>query len=443
MRNKLCSFLGVLALLSPLHAQAALEVKTERLGHGVKAWYAESHTVPVVDILISFDGAGYASDPAGKEGRAQLAALMLTQGAGDMDALSFQRALDDGAIQLNTQVNADRLIIHLHALHDQTKRGGALLAKALSAPLLAADDLTRMKTALLGQLSQLQESPDYLADRLFNTKAFAGHPYANPPYGTPASVQALTADDLRQYVTTYLTRENMKIAVAGDVDGSFIDDALSKTVDALPSGDGVTIAPVTLQGGGTTVRQNMNVPQTVVAFAAPGIARDNPKFYAAYVLNHILGGNGLVSRLADGVRQQKGLAYNIGTDLDVMSGVSLLRGALATKNASAEEALNEVKSVLSQLREKGVTSDECKDAKTYIIGSSALRLDGSDDISRMILNMQIYRLGEDYLEKREGYFKSVSCSDVNAMARDLLDPNRFFFAIVGGTVEKPEAPLAH
>jgi zinc protease len=413
-------------------AYAAIEVETKRIGHGVSVWYAASPHVPVVDIQLVFEGAGYASDPAGREGRAALAAAMLMEGAGTLDALAFQRALDDGALQLNASVTTDQLVIHLHGLRDQVQRGGELLALALAQPQFAPTDLSRMKTTMQAQLAQMQETPDYQAMRLFDTTAFAGHPYANPIYGTAESLGLMTANDLRQYLTTYATRGNLRIAAAGDVDDDLLDAILTPVVEALREGDAATsIASVTLKGSGSLVRQAMAVPQTSVQFALPSVARDDPKFYAAYVLNHILGGNGLVSRLADRVRQQQGLVYGIGTELDVRRGISLLRGEFATRTATTSQAVDAVKQVMTELRDKGITSQECEDAKTYVIGATMLRLDSSQQVANMLMVMQVQNLGEDYLEKREGYFAAVKCADLNALAAEMLDPAKLLIAVVG------------
>ena len=436
---------GLIAALSMLvfhsAAHAAIEVETKRLGHGVQVWYAASPQVPVVDVQLVFEGAGYASDPAGREGRAALAAAMLTEGAGTLDALAFQRALDDGALQLTASVSADQLTIHLHGLREQAKRGGELLAMALAQPQFAAADLSRIKTAMQAQLAQLQETPDYQATRLFDTTAFAGHPYANPPGGTPASLSAITADDLRQYLTTYATQGNVRISVAGDVDSELLDEMLMPVVDALHDGDAATpTAAVKLSGAGSMVQQAMVVPQSSVQFALPSVARDDPKFYAAYVLNYILGGQGLVSRLADRVRQQQGLVYGIGTEIDVRRGISLLRGELATRSATTTQAILAVKQVIAELRDKGVTSQECEDAKTYVIGANTLRLDNSQQIASMVMTMQVQDLGKDYLEKREGYFSAVKCADINKLAADMLDPAKLLIAVVGDKTSTKAAP---
>lgn len=430
MRAKL--FTCALVLLAH-PALAAIDVETTRIGHGVSAWYARSDAVPVVDIELSFEGAGSVSDPAGKEGRAALAAAMLTEGAGALDALAFQQALEDGAIELSADSSNDVLTIHVRALRDQAPRAGELLAMALKEPRFAADDLARVKAQFNTLLTGLNEQPGYRARRLLESHAFAHHPYANPPYGNAASVNALTAEDLRQFLATYATRSNVTIAAAGDVDGRLLDTVLEPVVDALHEGDvDSNVAPVTLAEAGQQFTEPMPLPQTVVQFAGPGVARNDKRFYAAAILNQALGGDGLIARLARGVRQEKGLVYSIGTGLDIRRGVALISGSFATRNAQAPEAIAAVKAVLEDVRSKGLTLEECNDARTYVLGSQALRLDSTDDIAGTLLSMQRYQLGRDYLEKREAYLNAVRCDDVNALATELLDPARFLFVSVGG-----------
>lgn len=428
-----------LVLLGPvfffaLSAQAELAVGTRSVGHGVKVWYAQNDTVPVVDMVLSFEGAGSSSDPEGKGGRAAFAAAMLTEGAGELDSAAFRRALEEKAITMDITASEDRLRIHIYCLREHAVRAGELLAQALSKPHLAEVDQARMKSDLLSLIARMNERPDYHAGRLMSERAFKGHPYANAPYGTAMSVAALSAQDVRDYLNTYVTRGNLLIAASGDVDATLLDDMLEPVVDVLARNDSgaVSVVATTLQGGGETLRKTMPSPQTTILFAAPGVARDDAQFYAAYLLNHILGGNALFSRLGAEVRQQKGLAYGIDTDLDIKRGTHLIAGALSTRNATADEAIAAVKSVLTELHTKGVTTEECADAKSYVIGSFARQLDSNAAVTNLLLTMQAYKLGEDYPNERDALFGKVSCGDINRAASQLLDPSRFLFSVVGG-----------
>src|SRR5262249_40833369 len=141
--------LMLLVMLLPLPSLAAVEVETTRIGHGVRAWYSANETVPVVHVVLSFEGAGSVSDPAGKAGRAALVAAMLTEGAGQYDSIGFQRALEEKAISIDIDSSDDRLTINIHALREQAVAAGQLLALALSQPRFAEPDLARVRTQTL------------------------------------------------------------------------------------------------------------------------------------------------------------------------------------------------------------------------------------------------------------------------------------------------------
>lgn len=441
MRHKL--FFMVAAVLCATPAYAAIEVETTRLGHGVSVWYAANNRVPVVDVVLSFEGAGSASDAEGKSGRAAFAASLLNEGAGDLDSASFQRTLEEHAITLQATTDHDRLQVHVHCLRDDAPRAGELLALALSRPRLDPADQARIKEELNALLRQLDESPAYQAQRLLEQRAFAGHPYASPPYGTAESVAALDAQDVRDFMKTYITRGNVVVAAAGDVDSSLLDQMLGPVIEALPENEAgaVSVTPITLQGAGENLRRTLPVPQSVVVFATPAVSRDDKRFYAAYLLNHILGGSPLDSRLAQ-LRRKDGLVYNVDTDLDIRSGSVFFSGALATRNSSVDTAIAQAKAALAELHDKGVTTQECADAKSYVLGALPRQLDSSSAITTMLLTMQIQHLGRDYLEARNALFNRVSCGDINSLAAQLLSPDRFIFATVGGTADGP-APSAN
>jgi len=428
--RKLCF---VLMLCVPMVAQAAVDVNTTRIGHGVRAWYASDQSVPVVHVAISFEGAGSISDPQSRAGRAALAASMLTEGAGSLDSTGFQRALEDKAIQLDMSASDDRLTINVHCLREHAVRAGELLAMALNAPHFADEDLARVKMQTLSMLARLEESPGFQATRKFEEVAFAGHPYAGAHYGTSASVRAMSAQDLRDYMATYVTRSNVLIAAAGDVDSSLLDTMLEPVVKALGHSDAGPVRATTMQmqGAGQSLSVEMDVPQSVVLFAAPSVARDDKRFYGMYLLNEILGGNVFTARLADGLRQKKGLVYGVNTALENRDGIALLRGNLATRTERTQESIEAVKTILSDLRTRGVTTQECEDARLHVLGAFPLQLDGSQNIANTLLMMRMYHLGEDYIDERAKKFNAVSCTDLNTLAKEFLAPERFLFVTAG------------
>lgn len=420
-------------IFAPHVASASVEVETARIGHGVKVWYAENSTVPVVHVTLTFAGAGSVSDPAGKAGRSAVAADMLMEGAGAYDAVAFQQALEDKAIDIDISSSDDRLTIDIHALREQAIDAGKLLAIALSQPRFDENDLTRVRSQTVSLLSRLEESPSYQALRAFEEAALPGHPYASPHYGTPESLAAITPQDLHNYLATYVARRNVLVTAAGDVDAGLLDEMLEPVVDALGTSDAgaLPISKVAMRGGGTSVTVPMHVPQSYVLFVAPGLDRSNDRFYAYYLLSEILGGSSLTSRLGEGVRQKKGLVYSVNTSIDEREGISLLRGAMASRTDRAQEAIQVVKDVIADLRARGVTTEECEDARANALGSFPLRLDSSTNIAQTLMMMRIYNLGEDYFSAREQKFRAVKCADISQLANELLAPERFLFVTAG------------
>jgi zinc protease len=447
MRHKITTILGIILVLTALPVHAEIAVKKTGIGHGVEVWYSENHAAPIVDVVLTFQGAGNASDAQGKGGRAAFAAEMLTQGAGDLNAQQFAEALDEKAITISADTNADQLTIRVRCLREHAARAGELLTAALSKPALKDEDAVRVKSQMISLLSRLEERPAYQAQKLLIARAFKGHPYANLPYGSAQTVAMLDANDVRSYLGTYVSRGNVVVAAAGDVDDDVLEAMLEPAIDALTDNDSgaVAVTQTTPQGGGEILKQVTTLPQTVIAFYAPGIARKDTRFYAAYLLNHILSGGALTSRLGKSLRQKSGLAYSVDTDLDVRRGTALFSGDMATRNATAEQALAELKTELNTVRERGVTTQECNDAKGYVLGHFPLQLDRTMAVSGMLTSIQIHALGEDYLSKRVKYFSDVSCAQINAVAHELLAPEKMLFVVVGGTADKDAAipkPLA-
>ncbi len=428
MRSKL---LCISALLFALPV-AAQEVRTVAISKGVEAWAITQPSVPMVDVKLAIEGAGSAGDPAGKEGRARFAALMLSEGAGELSSLAFKQALEDHAITLQFDAEKDRLVVHIRALREHAEKAGELLALALSSPRLDAADAARIKNVMQSRRALLEEDPDYLAARALEATGFAGHAYAREAEGTASSIAALGVADVKEYLATQLTRAQLTIVAAGDVNNTLLTAMLAPVVNALP--EGKTLAPtpmVTMQKAGEDISVPRDLSQRTVHFMAPAISRADPKFYAFYLLNHALGGHGLTSRLADILRQQQGLVYGIGTKIDILNGGVFLRGAFASRNETSDQAESLVKATLAEIAARGLSERECEAARAYVRGSFPLEMDGTDALSSMLMSMRRYHLGKDYLEKRNEYFKNVSCATVNDLAKELLDPKRFLFVTVG------------
>lgn len=410
---------------------------------GVPVWYAADMAVPVVHLIFTFEEAGTASDPDTLSGRAMLAAKMLNEGAGDLDSQSFHKALDARAIQFSARVEQDDLVVELHTLKDELPAAMALVTDALTQPRNDAAMIDAAKEEQRVALKATRESPASIARLALSSGLYGTHPYARQGIGDEQSIEALTRSDLDSYRTRYVTRANMQVAAAGDISESQLEEVLEPLIAALPEAffperDMPGVVP---QGKGEVKRIAHDVPQSVVVFGGPGLPRSDKRYYAAYLMNHALGGGSLSSRLMRAVRVKKGLVYSVSTGLSNADGADGFGGQFATRNETVDEAIATMKEAMQDLAERGLSARECTDIRREVIQGFTLNLDSTQSIARVIAMMMRYDLGTDYMEKRTVLFEDVRCKDIQAAAKALLKPDTWMFVVVGGEAKArtPEA----
>src|SRR5690606_13300724 len=182
----------------------------------------------------------------------------------------------------------------------------------INQPRFDADALERVRKQLLSGLAFAAKNPNRVAGKAWSALAFAGHPYGLPADGTPESIAGITAADLEAYRKRNFARDNLKVVAVGDINAEQLGELLDKVFGSLPAKAELTpVAQTTPEAKERVQVIHMDVPQSVVQFGAPGIAREDDDFMAAFVLNQILGGGGFASRLTEEVREKRGLAYSV------------------------------------------------------------------------------------------------------------------------------------
>ncbi len=398
---------------------------------GIRAWLVQDDSLPLIAMAFSFDG-GAALDPEGKAGTASLAAQLLTEGAGDLDAQAFQKRLEDRSIKLGFSAGSDTLAGSLKTLTRHFDEAIDLTRLALMEPRLDADAVERRRRAMLSGLKRRMSSPRYHADRALEELIFAGHPYAQSPSGSLDSVAALAREDVATYLDTRLAKDRLLVAVSGDISPKALGEALDRLFGELPDSAAVGAVPDTeLQGIGEIVHVPFAGPQSTIRMVHPGIDRLDPDFYAAQIVNYVLGGGGFASRLMEELREKRGLTYGVYSYLADLDHASFVGAGASTSNESAGEALDLLKAEWRKLAEDGLTEEELEGAKTYLTGAFPLRLTTTDQIARVLLQIQRDKLGIDYPQNRDELFNSVTLEDANRVAAELFNPDRLAVVVVG------------
>ena len=419
---------AVLALARALPV-AATEIQRVHSPGGIEAWLVEDRSIPVISFRFAFKG-GAALDPEGRQGLANMAAALLDEGAGDLDSRAFQEALDDIVASLGFDAGVERFHGSLRTLSEHRASAFALLRKALAAPRFDAGPVERIRRQIVAGLEAGKDNPRRLAGRAWYRLVFGDHPYARPLAGTPGTVARVTVGDLRRFVRERLVREGLVVGVAGDISPDELGRRLDEAFGALPASGAPGALPEALPRGGALKVIRKRIPQSVVVFGQAGLKRDDPDFYAAYVMNHILA-VGQSSRLNLELREKRGLVYSVSSHLSPFEKAGLIVGGLATANARAGTVLDLLRREWGGMARDRVKEEELEAAKRYLNGAFPLRLDSTRSIARMLVGLQENRLGIDYIDKRSALIDGVTASDVQRVARRLLSPDKLTIVVAG------------
>lgn len=420
MRRSFAAALGAaFVLLAPSFAHA---VTIERVVSplGIEAWLVREPAIPMVALNFAFPG-GAAQDSDDKAGTANLTTDMLDEGAGELDSRTFHERLESRAIEMSFSTGRDYVYGSLRTLNDNRAEAVDLLRLALTAPRFDVEPLERVRAQELSGLRRETTSPNALASRRWWATAFPGHPYGRETKGTLESLPRVTADDLRDYAKRVFVREGLKIAIVGDIDAKAAGEMVDRLFGSLPmKGDLRPVPAIVAGGSGKRLVIDVDVPQAVVTFGAPGLGRGDPDFMAAYIANHILGGGTFSSRLYREVREKRGLAYGVSEQLVWYRQSAVVIGGTQVRADRTGDALTIIEDEIKRMAAEGPTAEELAKAKSYLKGSYVLGLDTSTKIASQLVQIQIDNLGMDYVTRRDGLIDAVTLDDVKRAAKKLF-----------------------
>lgn len=423
----------LLAVLSALPARAEVKIQEVTSPGGITAWLVEEHSIPFVALELRFRGGG-SLDAEGKRGATNLMAALLEEGAGDRDARAFARAGEALAASFGYDLNDDAVSVSAKFLTENRDAAIGLLRDSLVAPRFDGDAVERVRAQVLSGIRSDQKDPREIAGRVLDEVVYGDHPYGSPYSGTEESVAALSREDIVAAHRGALARDRLFVGVVGDISPEKLGPMLDQLLGELPA----TGAPLpgdaeqTFPGGVQVVE--FDTPQSVAVFRQRGIAFEDPDYYAAYLLNVILGGGGFESRLMHEVREKRGLTYGIYSYLIDKDGADALGGSVSSANDRVAQAIAVTREEWQRLRDEGVSAQELEDAKTYLTGAYPLRFDGNGPIARIMVGMQMSGMSIDYIATRNDRVNAVTLEDINRVAGELLDPEGLSFVVVGKPV---------
>lgn len=422
-------------LTAPQSVQARdqfLDIKEVTSESGISAWLVEDHSIPVIALQFAFKGAGSIQDPAEKQGLVRLVSNTMDEGAGEIESEEFQKTLRDLSISLSFGSSRDHFSGNLKTLSQNKERAFDLMRLALNEPRFDKEPVERMRAANQSRIRSSLSDPGWIAARIMNDVAYAGHPYALNSGGTISSLDAITTEDLRGFAKTHLTKDRLNVAVSGDITEeelkTVLDDIFGALTDTAPKN---TVEQLNLQNKNTSFVYKLDIPQTMIQMMQGGISRKDERYHHAQIMNFVLGSSGFGSRLTEEIREKRGLTYGIYSSLSTMDYFNGLGVSTSTANMNAGKMLSLITEQFQKMRSYPISQEELDNAKSYLIGSLPLSLTSTDKIAGLMLSLQMDELGVNYLDEREKAIQAATLDDIFRVSQQILAPENFVTVLVG------------
>lgn len=435
-------FILALCLLAPATwipktwAAPVLAIQDMKTPKGIPFWFVQDKTLPLFTLHFSLKG-GAQLDQNGKEGTAEMLTTLLDEGAGSRDAEAFQDEMDRSGIKIRFSNGRDYFSGSIKAPTETHETAEALFDDALNRPHLDQEAIERMRQALLSDQRFMNDDPNWIASKALYETLFKGHSYARLPEGNDTTLKAITRADLVTVKSKLFCRTRLKIALMGDLEKEQAVKMIDRLFGVWPVCD-ETIAPqaATLPTIPQSVAIKREGAQTVLIMAQPGLARQNPDWWAARILDFVLGGGSFSSRLMDEIRVKRGYTYGISTGL-----MPLQLGPLWLIQAGLDphherDAIAEIEKIWADVAKNGITQTELDEAKSFLTGSLPLALTTSDEIAEILLQLQEDDLPTDTLDHRNALINAVTLADVKRVAQKYLQPMNLTRVTVGPQLEQ-------
>lgn len=399
MKRLLMMSAAMVATLVGAQAIAA-PVQSWTTAQGTRVYFIETHTLPIVDVQISFL-AGSAFDPSNQVGLASMTASLLDQGAGSRNEKEMAETLADIGAQLNTGAGMDSATVSLRTLSDPDRRTAAvgLMVDALSRPHFDGAVFKRDQARSIAALKEALTKPQVLSQRAYMGAIYPDHPYGRVV--TPESMASLSRTDLESFWRQHYSAARASIALVGDLTRAEAEALAIQLTASLPAdqADVPRGLPKPAATSAKVVSVEHPASQAHLLVGMPSVARDDPEQIALQVGNYTLGGGGFVSLLTKAVREDRGYAYSVYSYFDPKLVDGPFTIGLETKRAQADDALKVVNSVLGDFLRRGPTAVQLKAAQDNIAGGFALRIDSNSKLAANLGVMAFYGLPTDWLEK--------------------------------------------
>jgi zinc protease len=413
------------------------------LDNGLGVIVAPVHKLPVVTAALVLD-AGAASEPAGAEGVAQLAARALLEGTRRRDGNAVGEQFERWGAAVGASADWDATVMSMTVLAPRLADALALFAEVALEPAFPERELARLKAERLADLLQLQTEPRGLADEMFTRFLYEpASRYASPEHGAAPVVKALDRDAVERFYQARYRPRGATLILAGDIrvaDGV----ALAQRLFGAWEGDTAAVPPVNdrpaRDARAVHIVRKEDAPQSEIRIGHVGLPRQHPDYFPALILNGLLGGL-FSSRINLNLREVHAYTYGAHSSFEWRRGAGPFVVSTAVKSDVTAAAAKEILLEIARIRADPVSEDELTLATSYLDGVFPIRYETTESIALALGGLVVYGLPADYFDSYRANIRRVAAIDVLHAADRHLHPDRLQLVVVGDAAEIA-APLA-
>ena len=400
--------------------------------NGAHVVFYQTMDVPMVDMTIAF-AAGSAYDGEAF-GLSALTTGLLKQGSQGMSATQIAENLADTGAQFDSMSTKDMVVLNLRTLtHPATMEKATKLFKTIiNQPDFSPTAFVREKNQQLMSITQAQESPDEVANKLFYQALYKQHPYAHPIAGDSQHLNRIRVNQVRDFYHRFFVSKNAYIVFVGAIDKATAERLAEELTHDLAEGKPAPNIPMAAAlSEEIDIESPFPSSQTILRLGQLGITHKDTNYFPLMVGNYIFGGGSLVSRLAKELREQNGLTYGVSSQFAPMPGNGPFVIGLSTQNKQKKRALDMIRASLSSFIKTGPSNEELIAAKQYLTGSFPLSLGSNSSIASMLLKISFYHLPKDYLSTYVNHINAVTAEEIQVAFQALIIPNKLLQVSVG------------
>jgi zinc protease len=414
------------------------------LSNGLILITQENHANPTVAIhgLVK---AGAIFDPSARPGLAGFVAAMLDRGTANRTAYQHAEALESLGARLDFDGGSETLLFSGNALSEDIGTVLEVLAEALQSPAFIPEQIEKARDEMVVRVKISGENTAYVASRAASEILYPPeHPYHRSPIGTESSLASIAREDLLPFHAAHYGPNTTILVLVGDVDPEVTVERVRKIFLGWrrlenPPPFAVPRAAPPERAERRVVRME-GKSQADVVCALPGLSRNETDYYPAMIMNYVLGGGSLSSRLMDNLRDKQGLVYGVYSNLSAGIGAGPIHIRAGTNPVNADRTVDEILAQVKAMHDSGPTAAEIDDAKSYMTGVFPVRLEANSGVAAQLLGAELYGLGMDYIERYAAIIREVPLEDVRAAARKYLRLGGHAIAIAGSYGEGAPAP---